>query len=308
MVRNLGIYVCTRAPNELLKRCLASLANQTCATPWNLAKVVVAVNSSNNEHLEMVTHLISTSEGALRHNGTGLLVSEKGIPAVRNACLDHAMEEGLDALVFIDDDCIALEGWLESLTLVAARSNSDAVTGTWKLAPAGNFSRFLPRGTWELKTPPLIETLDGQVLHCSTASTRSVFILLSSLEAKANGLRFDLSRASLGGSDTLFFDEWTRRGLRIALAPGAVVLEDASGPRLKLSWFLRRAFRGGAFYGERRSSPSVTEVGPSRSTGRSGGSRIAQRVAPFVGGGLLSVAKFAGYVWGKFGGQVRYYY
>ena len=62
-------------------------------------------------------------------------------------------------------------------------------------------------------------------------------------------LRFDPAFGRSGGEDTTFFAALSRRGLRMAYTPAAVVMEPVTEGRSSLKWLSTRAYRSGQTYG-----------------------------------------------------------
>ena len=170
--------------------------------------------------------------------------SRKGIPYARNAALDIAAHKGLNWFVFIDDDCVAHDGWLYQLTDMANKSQADVVAGGWTIKSDGERSTWLPDGVFGTKTYLINgrEAVNGDILP--TAYTRNVLVRTPVLSLPTNGgVRFDESLANQGGSDVIFFSELSQAGARIIFAEHAVVDEIYRGHRLSLSWNLKRRIR-----------------------------------------------------------------
>ena len=158
-----------------------------------------------------------------------------GIAAARNRALREAAEERL--LVFIDDDEVPSEGWLNHLLGTYRRTGAAAVVGPvisefaaepgpW--VQAGDFfrRRRLPTGT-----------------EVDVAATNN--LLLDLQRIRALGLEFDERFGLSGGSDTLFTRSLATRGGRMVWCDEAVVVDKVPHGRLSRGWVLRRALRSG---------------------------------------------------------------
>lgn len=158
-----------------------------------------------------------------------------GIAAARNRALRESREAGL--LVFIDDDEIPSEEWLNQLLGLYRRTGAAAVVGpvisAYEAEPdawvaAGDFfnRRRLPTGT-----------------EVDVAATNNLLLDLERI--RALGLEFDERFGLSGGSDTLFTRSLVARGERMVWCDEAVVVDNVPVGRLTRSWVLRRALRSG---------------------------------------------------------------
>jgi hypothetical protein len=162
------------------------------------------------------------------------------------------MSLGCHWLAFIDDDCIPNEVWLKDLIETAIQLQADAVAGAWELRPEGELSRWLPDYVFGPKVYEVegIEVRDKHPLR--TAYTRSVLFDVSSESlVSRRGLRFDTTRAELGGSDVLFFDKLRAEGGKILFSSSSKVVEFYSGDRLRVRWWFWRKYRNAQFRFER---------------------------------------------------------
>ena len=159
-----------------------------------------------------------------------------GISAARNRAL--ATADGVDLLVFIDDDERPSDRWLAQLLQTWQEHRSAAVVGPviseYEVEPsawvqAGRFfnRRRLPTGT----------VLD-------VAATNN--LLLDLAQIRSLGLSFDPAFGLSGGGDTMFTRTLHRLGGVMVWCDEAVVIDVVPASRLTRSWVLRRAFRSGS--------------------------------------------------------------
>ncbi|MET4637649.1 glycosyltransferase [Mycetocola sp. 2940] len=158
-----------------------------------------------------------------------------GIAAVRNRALGESMDS--DALVFLDDDEIATDGWLATLVARHRETGADAV--------AGRVQTDFPPGTdpWvrasgAFRRP---ERADGQSMD--EAATNNLLLDLATV--RRLGLRFDEAFGLTGGSDSLFTRQLVARGGTIRWAQDALVVELEDQERFNRAWILMRVFRFG---------------------------------------------------------------
>ncbi len=159
-----------------------------------------------------------------------------GIAAARNRALDTA--DGIDLLVFIDDDERPTQDWLALLLETYRQHHSAAVVGPviseYEVEPdpwvkAGRFfdRRRLPTGT-----------------KLDVAATNNLLLDLEQIEA--HDLRFDQQFGLSGGSDTMFTRTLHKQGGELIWCDEAVVVDVVPAARVTRDWVLQRAFRSGS--------------------------------------------------------------
>ena len=159
-----------------------------------------------------------------------------GISAARNRALSTA--EGIDVLVFIDDDERPSERWLALLLETYLEHRCAAVVGPviseYEVEPdawvqAGRFfdRRRLPTGS-----------------KLDVAATNN--LLLDLHQVRALGLSFDAQFGLSGGGDTMFTRTLHRRGGVMVWCDEAVVVDVVPASRVSRAWVLQRAFRSGS--------------------------------------------------------------
>lgn len=159
-----------------------------------------------------------------------------GIAAARNRALDTA--DGIDLLVFIDDDERPTQDWLALLLETYRQHHSAAVVGPviseYEVEPdpwvkAGRFfdRRRLPTGT-----------------KLDVAATNNLLLDLEQIEA--HDLRFDQQFGLSGGSDTMFTRTLHKQGGELIWCDEAVVVDVVPATRVTRDWVLQRAFRSGS--------------------------------------------------------------
>ncbi|MFT7620496.1 MAG: succinoglycan biosynthesis protein ExoM [Planctomycetota bacterium] len=159
-----------------------------------------------------------------------------GIPFARNKTLDLAAGIA-DDVIFLDDDEVPDDGWLEELLRVRDAYQADVVTGA--VNPV--FAEDPPR--WMVEGGFLQYTRHQTGKDLDRAYTNNTMVPWSLIENSK--IRFDENMAQTGGSDTHFFRRLHQQGAKIVWANEAVVSELIPTTRSDSKWILQRAFRIG---------------------------------------------------------------
>lgn len=226
------IGVCTRRRPGMLGRLLASFVRM--ALPDTVQVSVCVVENDRQPHNEaLVRGFAASAPFGIDY----CLESRIGIPQARNRLLDHASSIGATALVFVDDDEEVTREWLQELCGYAFRTG-------WRAVLQGHvISRLDPVGHHlEPYFQRKCRTTGEQLSYCATNNTLLPLAL-------AGELRFDESRPSEGGEDTIFFAELKLRGIDILYCGEAVVIETIPPERANLRYLSRRKFRVGLLLG-----------------------------------------------------------
>jgi GT2 family glycosyltransferase len=213
-----SVIVMTRDRPESLRRCLESLAQQTLAPN---AFDVVVVDASD----ALASSVVAAFEDrlAVRHEP----IENGGVAANRNAGVELAHAP---IVAFLDDDCVAEERWLETLTRAVEQHD-----------------RTLVGGRVENRRPADPFAVAGQVI---TEGVHSFFNPAGGEARFVPGLNFALARdayLALGGCDATFgrlaaedrdfVDRWRLTGGRLLSCPDALVFHEH---RSTLAGFLRQ--------------------------------------------------------------------
>lgn len=173
---------------------------------------------------------------AASHDVDYVVESARGLAAVRNRALDEAA--GDDALVFIDDDELPAEGWLETLAARWRGTGAAAVSGRVETTfPVGWSDSWIDEGGFFRR----VRFPDGA--DQPAAPTNNLLLDLGTV--RRLGLRFDEAFGLSGGEDILFTKQLVRAGGRIVSCPDALVHDVVDPARLTRRWVLRRAYRVG---------------------------------------------------------------
>lgn len=241
-----------------------------------LADIVVVDNDPAGGARAFVEAFASDSRVSVRYENE----TTPGISAARNRAL--ATADGLDLLVFIDDDERPSAKWLALLLQTWQEYRSAAVVGPviseYEVEPdawvqSGRFfdRRRLPTGT-----------------VVDVAATNN--LLLDLHQVRAMDLTFDAAFGMTGGEDTMFTRTLNRRGGVMIWCDEAVVIDVVPPSRVTRNWVLRRAFRSGSTW-----SATSLRLAESSRDRRLAKLRLTSRgVVRVLGGGTRLLAGLVG--------------
>lgn len=221
------LAVLTYRRNSELATLLPELARQTAGAPMS-TRILVIDNDPDGGAREVVAQF---DAGRVDY----VLEAEPGIAAARNRALDEA--EGEKYLIFIDDDELPCENWLNLLLEMAAEENAAAVAGPVESRFDTTPSEWIISGGFFRRGRPANGT------HLTVAATNN--LLLDMREIRRLGLRFDPDFGLSGGSDTLFTRQLWTSGALMVWCDAALVYDRVPASRATREWVLRRAFRSG---------------------------------------------------------------
>ncbi|MFD2740000.1 glycosyltransferase family 2 protein [Sulfitobacter aestuarii] len=168
----------------------------------------------------------------------------RNISIARNAGLATA---DADWIAFIDDDETASPDWLATLLARAVASGADGVFG-----PA--LARYAPQAPAWMRQQDVHSNIPEQ-RRGAVQTGHTCNAMLAWRGKPWRDERFDLARGQTGGEDTEFFFRIARLGARFVIAEDAIVTEDVTPGRLKLSWLLLRKYRMGQSYAAAAPAP-----------------------------------------------------
>lgn len=252
-VCSLAVVVCTSLTSIHLSQCLGSLEVQAERAHGRHVVTLVVINVAEDQALKNFPDQIASIRDWHRSSPHHHLefCAPRGIPYARNHALEWARKNSIDSIAFIDDDCVADPGWLETLVNTQDSYGADVVAGAWQIRPTSEPSAFIPSSTWKRQSYQVAgrETETGDELPF--AYTRSVLFRIRGNPLIDSGLRFDVSRAAIGGSDVVFFREFARAGLTLVACQESLVVELYSNERISYGWHFKRKARNAQFTLER---------------------------------------------------------
>jgi succinoglycan biosynthesis protein ExoM len=159
--------------------------------------------------------------------------SEPGISAARNRCLAEALVFEPDLLAFVDDDEVALAGWLEHHCSALERFGADASFGPVPPEYDPDVPGWVRRlGFFEV---PRHET--GSAVHYP--ATGNVLFRAGLLD-RLGGALFDRSYGLTGSEDIEFFERARAAGAAFVWCDEAVATEHVPRDRANAGWLWRR--------------------------------------------------------------------
>jgi hypothetical protein len=181
----------------------------------------------------------STLLSSARAHGVAVLaVRPPGLATVRNAALDAAIQRGADAVVFVDDDELPVDGWLAALVGTAERDGADVVLGPVPVRLPASSPDWLGDGS-VLRAVPARP--DGD--YSGPVNSGNTLVRLDAITRA--GVRFDVRYDATGGEDTVFFDALRAAGARVSWCSTAVAHEVPDAVRLTVPGHLTRMLAAG---------------------------------------------------------------
>jgi hypothetical protein len=163
-----------------------------------------------------------------------LFQSKVGIPFARNTFLNYVRPKDYDFLGFIDDDCSVDKYWLFNMAKLMKLEKPDIIGGPQhhktKLEHINNYYN-------------LIEPNYKNKEKVKWVATNNAFFNKKIITEQ--NIEFDVRLNKIGGSDQLFFKNYSFKGYKLLWNKNAIVTEHNSEERNKLKWFLLRNFRYG---------------------------------------------------------------
>jgi glycosyltransferase involved in cell wall biosynthesis len=276
-VGRVTVAVLTYLRTEPLRALLPVLARQVDALSPLLAEAEILV--VDNDPCGSAEPVVRASGLPVRY----VVEHQPGIAWARNRALDEA--SGSSVLVFIDDDELPHDGWLDNLVATYAQ-----------LRPAGVVGRVVPE--FEVPLDPWLRAGFFRRPSMPTGTPVDVAatnnLLLDLHQVRAAGVRFDPEFGLTGGEDTLFTRSLRNAGGLLVWCQEAAVSEVVSAERATRGWMRRRVVRIGN--SETRVRLALAPSGPRRFLVRlvmaaSGGARIGGGAAREVRGVLASSIK-----------------
>ncbi|WP_031425168.1 glycosyltransferase family 2 protein [Flavimarina sp. Hel_I_48] len=232
-MNSIAVCIPTYKRIQGLKKLLQSINN--CEIDQSLIEelhIVIVDNDIKNSAFNLVSNLAKNELNDL--DLSYFHYPTKGLAKVRNELLRRAFEKSPDFIVFIDDDEFAEPKWLNELVLTILNNQADLVMGP--VLPV--FERAIPNyiSKWFYrKSHKNNERLDY---------IRSGNLVIRTQTLKNLNIWFDSRFDDMGGEDSYFGKKMSKNGALIYWSANAVTYETTSSERARLSWILKRKFRG----------------------------------------------------------------
>ncbi|MEP3300398.1 MAG: glycosyltransferase family A protein, partial [Roseibium sp.] len=134
-MQRIGIMICTARRPQMLENCLRSLTSQKFPASLKV-EICVVENDSAPRSQARVEAVAAATRFPIHY----ALEERRGIPFARNRTLHEAIKHKFDWVALIDDDEIALSGWLEAHLRSAQEHGADVSYG----AVTKNFEKQPP--------------------------------------------------------------------------------------------------------------------------------------------------------------------
>lgn len=225
---SVGIMICTYKRELELKKTLNSILD----LKYNIDNINLIIVDNDKE--QSSKKIINEYRNKIKIQYD--VESKKGIAFARNKCLEIARKTECKYVAFIDDDEVVSEDWINELIKILKLYDADIVRGP----VIGISDKKIPK--WYKKG--IIEKVDikkdgTQIDMCFTGN------VLMKKEIIMN-MKFDTKYSLTGGEDTKFFMQLNNLGNKIVYSSKAIVYENITSDRIKLTYILKRAFRDSA--------------------------------------------------------------
>jgi len=195
--------------------------------------LLVVDNDANGSSRDIVRETAS----AFQTRVTYVVEPDKGYANVRNAVLRNIGDA--DWVVFIDDDEVPCEDWLDGLLEACELHKADVVAGpVLSVFPHGSPEWFERSRVFTMESPDYAE--GTEMPWCATNNT---IMRRRVIDAVTGG--FDSKFNRMSGEDTDFFLRARLAGCKIVWTRQATVCEYLQPERLRRRWVFRRAIRSG---------------------------------------------------------------
>lgn len=220
------VAMATFRRNDDMARTVPLLVAQALELTGASARVVVVDNDPDGGAAAAFAGLDATG-------ATYVHEARPGISAARNRAIDEAGDA--DALVFIDDDEVPDEGWLQALVDSWQSWGCAGVTGPVTSVFEGDADEWVRAcGMFDRA-----ERVTGSV----NPGASSANLLLDLRVLRRHGIRFDEEFGLSGGSDTMLAHTLRERGEQIRWCQEAGVTEFVPASRSRRDWVFTRTMR-----------------------------------------------------------------
>jgi succinoglycan biosynthesis protein ExoM len=216
------ILICTCNRPNYLHELLSALINEVRMAPCRTLSIVVVDNGSKDVRDVVEAFRLELAIEYVR-------LPQSGLVGARNCSLRYGLRHEPDYLVFIDDDEVPENGWLQGLLSAMTVSGADFAVGP--VNP--KFSS--PPPSWA----PEFFTKTGETFCTSN------LIIRSSVVPGDEQMWFQPRFSATGGEDGDFLRRLAAAGATHTVAHSARVLENIPPERVSAQYLWRRGFRDG---------------------------------------------------------------
>ncbi|WP_094507107.1 glycosyltransferase family 2 protein [Brucella thiophenivorans] len=297
--RRICISVVTRNRPKMLCNLFLSLATIHKPDSADVSFLIVENNASAT-----LDETVTSFRALIPDHQIAYIVEDiPGISAARNRALNHAIEQGFDFLVYVDDDEFVEPEWLVKLLAERDRLDLDIVGSPVRPKPFDDNLTLVQRLVWSGIERSGYKSEKKCQRKCAAGRGDSIKVATGSWMGRLDffrntGLRFDSHFGLTGGEDWNLWAKAKSLGARTGWACDAIVYETVPSSRLTLSYHYRRnrdhnITEFGARY---RENPNKTlKKLPLKIAGRAFKFLGASLSIPFRGGqGVVSAATALG--------------
>ena len=230
-VRSVTAAICTHGEAPHLVRALISLVEQQ--VPDAITLDILCVDNNPKPRVALPQGLASRAR--IVHQPT------PGLSRARNAAVRDTTG---DAVAFLDDDAVAMPGWIAALVKAFERTGAWCVGGRvlpeWPVGREGELDSRLHYLLSLLDLGDEAQTLRGPVFPCGTnmAIRRAAFDRIGAFHTRLGRTPGSL----LSGEETELFRRARKAGGTIAYAPDAAVRHMIPASRLDAAYLKNRAW------------------------------------------------------------------
>ncbi|WP_299199324.1 glycosyltransferase family 2 protein [uncultured Amphritea sp.] len=229
---SIDIAMCTYRRDSVIDT-LNSLQKLQLDNDWQV-RIIVADNDAVPSAQQRVLSVDQTNIPVIY-----IHAPQSNISIARNACLSLSDSQWL---AFIDDDELAMPGWLKALMQTATSTSAQVVLGPVDARYDPEFCEdWMSKGGFYQTRPVYV---NGAILTGYTCN-----VLLDRRDERVKNADFDLALGKTGGEDTVLFSELYKQGCIIKYAQKAVLIEPITLPRASLKWLWLRRYRSGQTHG-----------------------------------------------------------
>jgi len=235
----ISVIICTHNRQSYLLKALGSLERQSLAR--EIFEIIVVDNASNDNTAAIVKEWLKTFA-----NIKYVYESRLGLSIARNTGVEIAQGR---YVVYLDDDAVAVPGWLESiLDTFHGFPDIGAVGGPVQLDWGGSPPEWLPRRDWSLYSfldyGPIGRFISNgeHLVGANMGFVRQQLLHIGGFDPHLGRKGVSL----LSGEESSVFNLLRANSLKIYYQPKALVYHTVPQERQTKRWLSRRTFWDGA--------------------------------------------------------------
>lgn len=219
-----AILICTYKRPDLLNRLLTSLENNGSTTDF--ACVVVDNDPAGSATATCRNRSIVQ---------TYIIEPNPGISHARNTAIENSLWS--DFIIFVDDDEVVAENWVDIMVRAAVSFKAEAV--------AGPVLSQLPKGcpAWIRDSGLFDRARHATGTEMSEAGSGNLLFSTSVFLKRDKSRWFNADFGLTGGGDAELTRRFVREGLRIVWCDEGWAAEEVPATRASLRWLVRRQMR-----------------------------------------------------------------